>query len=85
LTAQWTDILASSINQSAVLNVASWLSRATMDSVGEGSVLTAPLLQASYRNSPTAAFDYQFGALAQTDNALMKAYFGLMYVLHLPK
>lgn len=27
----------------------------------------------------TAAFDYQFGALAQRDNELMKAYFGLMY------
>ncbi|KAF8813700.1 cytochrome P450 [Phlegmacium glaucopus] len=50
LTAQWTDILASSTDQSAVLNVASWLSRATMDSIGE------------------AAFDYQFGALANTDN-----------------
>jgi len=60
LTAQWTDILASSPDQSAVLNVASWLSRATMDSIGE------------------AAFDYQFGALSNTDNEFMKAYFGLM-------
>ncbi|KAF8995462.1 cytochrome P450 [Cyathus striatus] len=60
LTAQWSDILASSIDQSAVLNVASWLSRATMDSIGE------------------AAFDYQFGALANTNNEFMKAYFGLM-------
>jgi len=60
LTAQWTDILASSVDQTAIFNVASWLSRATMDSVGE------------------AAFDYQFGALAQTDNEFMKAYFGLM-------
>ncbi|KAF8893943.1 cytochrome P450 [Infundibulicybe gibba] len=60
LTAQWNDILASSADQSAVLNVASWLSRATMDSIGE------------------AAFDYQFGALANNDNEFMKAYFGLM-------
>lgn len=60
LTAQWMDIIASSVDQSAVLNVASWLSRATMDSIGE------------------AAFDYQFGALAQTDNAFMMAYSGLM-------
>ncbi|KAF5321513.1 hypothetical protein D9619_001359 [Psilocybe cf. subviscida] len=62
LTAQWTDILASSPDQSAVINVATWLSRATMDSIGE------------------AAFDYQFGALANTDNEFMKAYFGLMQV-----
>lgn len=60
LTAQWTDILASSRDQSAVLNVASWLSRATMDSIGE------------------AAFDYHFGALQNTDNEFMHAYFGLM-------
>ncbi|KAF4621387.1 hypothetical protein D9613_000522 [Agrocybe pediades] len=60
LTAQWTDILASSPDQTSVFNVASWLSRATMDSIGE------------------AAFDYQFGALRNTDNEFMKAYFGLM-------
>ncbi|KAG6821030.1 hypothetical protein H0H93_007920 [Arthromyces matolae] len=57
---EWTDILVSSPDQSAEFNVASWLSRATMDSIGE------------------AAFDYQFGALAQTENEFMKAYFGLM-------
>lgn len=28
----------------------------------------------------TAAFDYQFGALTQSDNEFMKAYFGLMQV-----
>ncbi|KJA27724.1 hypothetical protein HYPSUDRAFT_62766 [Hypholoma sublateritium FD-334 SS-4] len=37
LTAQWNDILASAPDQSAVLNVASWLSRATMDSIGEAA------------------------------------------------
>ncbi|EAU91561.1 hypothetical protein CC1G_02050 [Coprinopsis cinerea okayama7 len=37
LTAQWSDILASSADQSAVLNVANWLSRTTMDSIGEAA------------------------------------------------
>ncbi|KAF8638059.1 hypothetical protein AX16_010691 [Volvariella volvacea WC 439] len=60
LTAQWTDMLAGSPDQAVTLNVASWLSRATMDSIGE------------------AAFDYQFGALANADNEFMKAYLGLM-------
>jgi len=60
LTAQWSDILASSPDQSTVLNVAAWLSRTTMDSIGE------------------AAFDYQFGALANNDNEFMQAYLGLM-------
>ncbi|KAF8629180.1 hypothetical protein AX17_005765 [Amanita inopinata Kibby_2008] len=37
LTMQWNDIVVSSPNQSAVFNVASWLSRATMDSIGEAA------------------------------------------------
>lgn len=37
LTLQWNDLILSSPGQSAVLNVASWLSRATMDSVGEAA------------------------------------------------
>ncbi|KAJ3749248.1 cytochrome P450 [Lentinula detonsa] len=37
LAAQWNDLLASSIDQSVELNVASWLSRATMDSLGEAA------------------------------------------------
>ncbi|EKM80790.1 hypothetical protein AGABI1DRAFT_55872 [Agaricus bisporus var. burnettii JB137-S8] len=37
MTNQWTDILVSSPGQSAVLNVATWLSRATMDSIGEAA------------------------------------------------
>ncbi|KAE9408599.1 cytochrome P450 [Gymnopus androsaceus JB14] len=37
LTAHWNDLLASSPEQSAELNVASWLSRATMDSIGEAA------------------------------------------------
>ncbi|KAF8909913.1 cytochrome P450 [Mucidula mucida] len=60
LTVKWNDILLGMPGHAADLNVATWLSRATMDSLGE------------------AAFDYQFGALAQRDNELMKAYFGLM-------
>jgi len=37
LTAQWTDIIASSADQTAKFNVAAWLSRATMDSIGEAA------------------------------------------------
>jgi hypothetical protein len=36
LSAQWKDMLASAPDQTEVMNVAPWLSRATMDSVGEG-------------------------------------------------
>ncbi|KAG6812535.1 hypothetical protein H0H92_002304 [Tricholoma furcatifolium] len=77
LTAQWTDILASSPDQTAEFNVATWLSRATMDSIGEG-IFSSHHLQHWIFKMLVAAFDYQFGALAQTDNEFMKAYFGLM-------
>ncbi|KAF9047357.1 cytochrome P450 [Panaeolus papilionaceus] len=37
LTERWADLIAASPDQSVVLNVASWLSRATMDSIGEAA------------------------------------------------
>lgn len=82
MTNQWTDILVSSPGQSAVLNVATWLSRATMDSIGEG--MKARLLLASTSlliNNLAAAFDYQFGALTNSKNEFMEAYMGLMYAM----
>lgn len=47
-----------------------------MDSIGEGKF--TPLLDYPRSHAHTAAFDYQFGALASQENELMKAYFGLM-------
>ncbi|PPQ93679.1 LOW QUALITY PROTEIN: hypothetical protein CVT25_012738 [Psilocybe cyanescens] len=79
LTAQWSDILASSSDQCAVFNVASWLSRATMDSIGEGDDVLLCYYFARYLTfCLIAAFDYQFGALQNADDEFMKAYFGLM-------
>jgi len=49
-----------------------------MDSIGQGKVLRS-LFSKPFLNAPSAAFDYQFGALAKTDDEFMKAYFGLMY------
>jgi cytochrome P450 len=37
LTLQWNDLILHSPDQSVVVNVASWLSRATMDSIGEAA------------------------------------------------
>ncbi len=48
-----------------------------MDSLGEGRSLCDFGFRETL-NQTLAAFDYQFGALAQRDNELMKAYFGLM-------
>lgn len=58
------EMLASSPGQTDVINVSPWLSRTTMDTIGE------------------AAFDYQFGALANSgvQNEFMEAYLGLTFV-----
>ncbi|RDB25056.1 Leukotriene-B4 omega-hydroxylase 3 [Hypsizygus marmoreus] len=58
---KWKDIIASSPDQSSVLDMPSWTSRATLDAIGE------------------AAFDYEFGAMENADNALGKAYMNLPF------
>ncbi|KAF9462391.1 cytochrome P450 [Collybia nuda] len=60
LTAKWRSIITSTTDQSAVLDMPSWVSRATLDAIGE------------------VAFDYEFGAMDNADNALGKAYSGVM-------
>ncbi|KAK0238250.1 cytochrome P450 [Armillaria nabsnona] len=60
---KWKDSIEVSSDQSAVMDVSSWISRATLDAIGQ------------------AAFDYQFGALDDSDNALAKAYYNLFFDL----
>ncbi|KAG7448645.1 cytochrome P450 [Guyanagaster necrorhizus] len=59
---RWKDSIEVSPDQSTVLDVSSWISRATLDAIGQ------------------AAFDYEFGALDDSDNVLAKAFdlFGVM-------
>ncbi|KIY53214.1 cytochrome P450 [Fistulina hepatica ATCC 64428] len=54
----WRDLIAESAleDQSAVMDISSWASRATLDAIGE------------------AVFDYQFGALDNSDNPLSNTY-----------
>ncbi|RDB23388.1 hypothetical protein Hypma_009433 [Hypsizygus marmoreus] len=59
LCEKWKDVIAASPDQSSVFDMPSWLSRATLDAIGE------------------AAFDYEFGALDDADNALGKAFANL--------
>lgn len=61
MSQKWKDSIEISQDQSAVLDAASWISRATLDAIGQ------------------AAFDYQFGALDDSDNALAKAYTNLFF------
>ncbi|RDB25147.1 hypothetical protein Hypma_007406 [Hypsizygus marmoreus] len=57
---KWKDIILSTSEQSCVLDMPSWISRATLNAIGE------------------AAFDYDFGAMDEADNALGKAYSNLL-------
>lgn len=53
-----------------------------MDSIGEGGDASLSLCGPCTELGITAAFDYHFGALQNTDNEFMHAYFGLMCVAH---
>ncbi|KAK0192529.1 cytochrome P450 [Armillaria mellea] len=63
MSQKWKDNIEISPDRSAVLDVSSWISRATLDAIGQ------------------AAFDYQFGALDNSDNPLAKAYSNLFFDL----
>jgi hypothetical protein len=39
LGSKWTDIITSSPDSSAVLDIPSWVSRATLDAIGEGKLI----------------------------------------------
>ncbi|KII95493.1 hypothetical protein PLICRDRAFT_98902 [Plicaturopsis crispa FD-325 SS-3] len=56
MAGQWKDIISGSADQSNVFNVCPWLTRATLDAIGE------------------AAFDYNFGAMDNNENALARVY-----------
>lgn len=53
-----------------------------MDSIGEGRLFSRSLFQIFSEQCRSAAFDHQFGALANMNNEFMKAYLGLMHVTH---
>ncbi|KAF8878342.1 cytochrome P450 [Mucidula mucida] len=61
LAQKWQDLIASDAQQMTVVSIPWWISRATLDAIGE------------------AAFDYQFGALDNTGNALADMYTNLFF------
>jgi hypothetical protein len=56
-----------------------------MDSIGEGEVPRCAITSEgpAILTYVIAAFDYHFGALQNTDNEFMHAYFGLMCVFQI--
>ena len=74
------DIINNSKEGSAVLNVAEWLSHATLDAIGEGRLYSVTQLPLS--SSPSsAAFDVRFDAMADKESALTRTYNNMMSVM----
>ena len=81
LGAKWKDIITSSADPSAVLDIPSWASRATLDAIGEGKFIFCALRKIFSTWYLPAAFDCEFGVMDNADNDLGKAYSNLLCVL----
>jgi hypothetical protein len=67
--------MATSDSESVTVDLPSWLSRATLDAIGEGVLEDAlPFLFPLFDYSDIAAFDYDFGALEDKDNEVSRSY-----------
>ena len=62
-----------------MFNVHAWISRATLDAIGEGKVSSVTQLLLS--SSPSAAFDVHFGAMDNKESAFTRSYHNMMSVL----
>ena len=74
------EIIGNSTDQKAVLNIPTWLSRGTLDAIGQGTSpfprdKNAPL------TFPPAAFDVQFGTIQNDEHLLARKYNSMMSVL----
>ena len=81
LGTKWKDIITSSADPSAVLDIPSWASRATLDAIGEGKFNFCALRKIFSTWYLPAAFDCEFGVMDNADNDLGKAYSNLLCVL----
>jgi hypothetical protein len=73
------DIISNTNEQSAVLDIAAWLSRAALDTIGEGKIYAGT--QLLFSSLPSAAFDVRFGCIDNKESALARAYNNMMLVL----
>ena len=80
MCAKWLEIIESSSDQKAVFNIPAWLSRGTLDAIGQGSSLL-PLDKNGPSNFPLAAFDVQFGTIQNDGHLLARKYDNIMSVL----
>lgn len=74
------EAIGSSSDQKVVLNVPTWLSRGTLDAIGQGRSFF-PRDENEPSSFPPAAFDVQFDSIDNDDHPLFKKYNNLMSVL----
>jgi hypothetical protein len=79
LVQKWNDeVIASDPSGRPLIDLVVWLSRATLDVIGEG---VGPFFRSQLclcSNSPIAGFDYQFGSLDNIKTALAEQYDDLL-------
>lgn len=80
MCAKWLEIIESSGDQKAVFNIPAWLSRGTLDAIGQGTNLFPPDKNGPF-NFPPAAFDIQFSTIQNDDHPLAKKYDNILSVL----
>lgn len=80
MCAKWTGIIEGSNDQRAVLNIPAWLSRATLDAIGEGGPLF-PRNKDGPTNPHPAAFGVQFGSIENNEHPLASKYHNMQSVL----
>lgn len=80
LAAKWRDMLSAMGEQSAVLNAAAFISRATLDVIGEGIFPLSFYRAVRSSLAASAGFDFHFGALDDEENELGRAYRNMMSV-----
>ena len=77
---KWLEIIGSSSDQKAVFDIPAWLSRGTLDAIGQGTSLFPPDNNRPF-NSPAAAFDHQFGTIQNDEHPLARKYNNMVSVL----
>jgi hypothetical protein len=79
LVQKWNDeVIASDPSGRPLIDLVVWLSRATLDVIGEGVGPFFLLRLCLCSNAPVAGFDYQFGSLDNIKTALAEQYDDLL-------
>jgi len=77
---KWMEIISNSKESSVVFDVSAWLSRATLDAMGEGKSYARNTITFFIISFNSAAFDVRFGSIDDNKSALARSYSSMMSV-----